>query len=128
MPVRVLLLESDDRERAAMLGALEQAGFVVRTATDPESAMAGIRERWPDVALLGLNGPGCDAMDLLWQVATAKRPVPVVITKGPPGWSPRLTAWLSRGFVEDTPRGCRLVRAVVAAISGLSGAYLPPVA
>lgn len=128
MPVRVLLMAHNDHHRHRMLDALEESGFAVRTAADPDGAVAGLVDQWPDVAVLDLSSPELDAMDLLWQVATVDRPVPVIISHGPRGWGQRLTSWLSRGFLHDTPTTRRMMDAVSTAIRGCAGATLLPVA
>lgn len=128
MPIRVLLMARDDLDRRRMLDALEDAGFAVRTAADPDGALAGLTDQWPDVAVLDLSSPELDAMDLLWRLATVERPVPVIITHGPRGWGKRLTSWLARGFLHDTPTARQMMEAVSRAIRSCAGATLLPVA
>lgn len=126
MPIRVLLMACDDRERRRMLDALEDAGFAVRTAADPEATMAGLADRRADVALLDLSSPELDAMDLLWRIATLERPIPVVISHGPRGWGHRLTSWRVRGFRHDTRATREMMDGVSTAIRSGPGASLPP--
>ncbi|MCY4425730.1 MAG: response regulator [Halieaceae bacterium] len=57
MGIGVLLVEDNDLNRDMLSRRLTRAGYVVRTATDGEEALAKVRELRPDVVLLDLSLP-----------------------------------------------------------------------
>ena len=103
MPTRVLLLEGDDELCHDYRAALEGQGFEVRDVGNADRAVACIREGWPDVAVLNLAAPDIDGFNLLWDIATLERPVPLVISAVPPTRADEVVAWVAEGFVKWTP-------------------------
>ena len=58
LPPRVLVVEDDDSVRAAMVAALTEEGFEVRTEVDGTNASAAIEVFRPDLVLLDVHLPG----------------------------------------------------------------------
>ena len=60
------ILVVDDEPKIADLARdyLEHAGFLVRTATDGEQALAAVRRDRPDLVVLDLGLPGLDGLDV----------------------------------------------------------------
>ena len=121
MEARVLLMEPDSHMRRVRLEALEAAGFSVRTAEDPTSAVAGASDGWPDIAVLNLSSPRVEAMDLLWRMTRLERPVPVIISDPPPAWGERLTDWVAESFSQQSPQLRQAMDAAVRAMDKCAG-------
>lgn len=64
VPVRILLVEDDDRIRAALRLALEDEGYAVTEASSGEAALESFRREPADVALLDLMLPGVDGFEV----------------------------------------------------------------
>jgi DNA-binding response OmpR family regulator len=64
MKTRVLLIEDDERIRAAMRMALEHEGHQVREAVSGEEALRGFAREPSDVVLIDLMLPGVDGFEV----------------------------------------------------------------
>lgn len=74
------VLVVDDELKIARLirDYLEQAGFVVTTASDGQGAIASARQMRPDLIVLDLGLPGIDGLDVIRALRMASN-VPVVV-------------------------------------------------
>jgi CheY-like chemotaxis protein len=72
-PLRIVVAEDSPPMLAMTAAYLEQAGAVVRRATDGTSALALIAEHAPEVVVLDLAMPGLTGFDVLAEL----RPHPV---------------------------------------------------
>ena len=72
-PVSVLLVDDDPVSLHVVRDILTEAGFLVRTTTDPVSALRRIAEEPPDLLLADLRMPEMSGLDLL---RAARRAVP----------------------------------------------------
>jgi DNA-binding NtrC family response regulator len=82
-PIASLLLVDDDAAfRTVMAGELARLGFAVETAASGEEAVARLREREPDVALLDLQLPGISGLDVLKVIREQHHGVEVVMLTG----------------------------------------------
>ncbi|MFL5675928.1 MAG: response regulator transcription factor [Chloroflexota bacterium] len=118
-PVRVVLVDPDDRVRESLCGLLciGDRIVVVGSAGETETALKVIRETSPDVVVLDPRLPDVDGgRSFIAQVrATAARIGVVVLTGGGPDDQHDLAA-VADGFVRKTFRPSDLVAAVVGAV------------
>ena len=74
----VLVVDDELKITRLVRDYLEQAGFVVATASDGPGAMAAARQLKPDLIVLDLGLPGMDGLDVIRALRTAST-VPVVV-------------------------------------------------
>lgn len=79
MAVKTLLVEDDDRIRAALRLALREEGFDVVEACDVAEGLAAYERDQPDVLLVDVMLGNSDGRDLIRQVRTHSQ-VPIIIT------------------------------------------------
>jgi two-component system response regulator DesR len=90
---------------AALLG-LEPDIEVVREVGDGTSAVTAIRELRPDVALVDIEMPGLDGIEVAARVRTTPTKVLILTTFGRPGYLRRAMEAGAYGFVvKDAPAG-----------------------
>ncbi len=77
MKQTIALVDDDRNILTSVTMTLEAEGFVVRTYTDGESALAGILSRPVDLAVLDVKMPRMDGMELL-QRLRARTQLPVI--------------------------------------------------
>ena len=80
----ILLVEDDERSRAALAKLLEHEGYAVRPAADGEQAIEAVRALRPALILLDLMLPGRDGVEVLRSLRSdpATRALRVVILTG----------------------------------------------
>jgi two-component system alkaline phosphatase synthesis response regulator PhoP len=77
--MRTILVVDDELKITRLVrDYLEQAGFVVATASDGKGAMAAARQLKPDLIVLDLGLPGMDGLDVIRSLRTNTN-VPVVV-------------------------------------------------
>ena len=74
----VLVVDDELKITRLVRDYLEQAGFVVVTASDGPGALAASRQTNPDLIVLDLGLPGLDGLDVIRSLRTFS-PVPVVV-------------------------------------------------
>jgi two-component system response regulator RegX3 len=79
MAVKTLLVEDDDRIRAALRLALREEGFEVVEAADVAEGLAAYQRDQPDVLLVDVMLGNSDGRDLIREVRTHSQ-VPIIIT------------------------------------------------
>ena len=79
MAVKTLLVEDDDRIRAALRLALSEEGFEVVEASDVAEGLAAYQRDQPDVLLVDVMLGNSDGRDLIRQVRATSQ-VPIIIT------------------------------------------------
>lgn len=70
-PVKVLLAEDDPTQRLVLAHLVRNAGYVVETASDGESALARILEVTFDILITDLDMPGLDGSRLCQRIRAA---------------------------------------------------------
>ena len=70
-PIRVLLVEDDEKIRASLLFQLRTEGYAVRSAASAEEAepLLGGADALPDLLLLDVRLPGMSGVDLVRRLA-----------------------------------------------------------
>jgi len=77
--MRTVLVVDDELKLTRLLrDYLEQAGFIVVTASDGKAALAAHRQAKPDLIVLDLGLPGLDGLDVIRQLR-AQSSVPIVV-------------------------------------------------
>lgn len=76
---RVLLIEDDEGERAALKSTLSDAGFDVETAKDGGQAHASFSMRKPDLVLLDLILPNESGFEVCERMKQEDESVPVLV-------------------------------------------------
>jgi two-component system alkaline phosphatase synthesis response regulator PhoP len=74
----VLVVDDELKITRLVRDYLEQAGFVVATASDGKGALAAARQLKPDLIVLDLGLPGVDGLDVIRSLRTTSN-VPVVV-------------------------------------------------
>ncbi|MBB1260877.1 response regulator transcription factor [Streptomyces alkaliterrae] len=121
-PLRVLLADDEHLIRgalAALLALEDDLVVVAEAATGPE-AMAMARAHRPDVAVLDLNMPGADGIEV---VTALRREVPecaamIVTGHGRPGHLKQALSAGARGFLPKTVSAQRLAEIIRAVHDG----------
>ncbi len=127
-PIRLLLADDENLFRdalATLLDLQDDLTVVAQAASGPE-AVAMARSAQPDVALLDLQMPGADGIDVARELL-ADRPALgclIVTSHGRPGYLKRALEVGVRGFLPKTSSGAALADAVRTVHRG--GRYVDP--
>ena len=78
MPARILIVEDDERIRAALRLALEDEGNVIDEAASAEEGLPAFQQRPSDVVLVDLMLPGADGFELCRELRR-RSDVPILI-------------------------------------------------
>ena len=92
---RVLVVESDEKLRSSIVGALSDAGYEV--STDYREGMKFVLRFRPDAVVLGANPPQLDCCDLLSEVKASERTQNIRVVMLSPGGSAERTRGLDLG-------------------------------
>ena len=118
MPVRVVLVDADDRVRESLCGliCIGDRIVVVGSAGQAETALDIVRETHPDVVVLDPRLPDVDGgLSFIAHVRAAAPGVRVVVMSGADTDAQRDLASAADAFVRKTFRPNDLVAAVVGA-------------
>lgn len=77
MSHKIVLVDDDKNILTSVTMALEAEGFKVKTYTDGESALAGLLENMPELAVLDIKMPRMDGMEVLAKLRE-KSDLPVI--------------------------------------------------
>ena len=77
MSHKIVLVDDDKNILTSVTMALEAEGFKVKTYTDGESALAGLLENMPELAVLDIKMPRMDGMEVLTKLRE-KSDLPVI--------------------------------------------------
>ena len=76
---RLILVADDDEDILALVKAvLERSGHEVVAVADGEEALASVRTRRPDLAVLDITMPHVDGLEVLRRLRTSGSSVPVL--------------------------------------------------
>lgn len=79
---KVLLVEDDDAAALMYATALRLEGFQVRTASDGLSALRLLEAFEPDVVILDLKLPMASGFEVLHELRSSRRALPVIAVSG----------------------------------------------
>ena len=82
MPRTILIADDEQGVRSSLQRLLEFESYRVVTASDGPAALAAVRDRSIDLALLDIKMPGMDGLEVLAQLHTDQPQLPVVIISG----------------------------------------------
>jgi two-component system response regulator HydG len=80
--VRILVVEDDPENRAAIVRALETSGYKVAETDDAERALETISKHHTDILVTDVQLPGMDGMELLRNVKAASPDIQVILITG----------------------------------------------
>jgi two-component system nitrogen regulation response regulator NtrX len=120
----ILVVDDEADIRDLVSGLLEDEGHSVRTASNAEEALAGIRARKPTLLVLDIwmQGGGMDGLELLDMVKELDADLPVVMISGH-GTIETAVSALKRGaydFIEKPFKSDRLVVVIERALEAAS--------
>ena len=78
-PVQVWLVDDDSAVRWTLERAFRSGGMQAQVFDAPDSALAALRTRSPDVLLAGVEMPGQPGFDLLRRIHAARPELPVIV-------------------------------------------------
>lgn len=86
-PARILVVDDEPEEQQFVRTALEEAGYIVETVGDGETALARLKASRPDLLVVDLIMPGMDGMTLIAAVRQeeALNDVPIILMTGKVG-------------------------------------------
>ena len=116
MSVDILVVDDEQDIRELMSGILEDEGFLPRTASDSDSALAAVRDRLPSLVVLDvwLQNSAMDGIEILEELKNLHPDLPVVIISGH-GTIETAVAAIKKGaydFVEKPFNADRLILVV----------------
>ena len=84
MRKKILLADDDDGVRESLSQVLAIEGYQVIPATNGRQAVACLRNRSPDLALLDINMPGLDGWQTLERMERRRPLIPVIVITARP--------------------------------------------
>jgi DNA-binding NarL/FixJ family response regulator len=117
-PLRVILVDDDERFRAMACRALTTDGVEVLAEIDNGEEVFDAVAHWrPDVVLLDIRLPGMDGLDVARQLRLEEDgPVVILISTLDAAYGRRVAAGLAAGFLPKD----QISRAAVLEIAGLA--------
>jgi two-component system response regulator DesR len=120
--IRILIAEDQAMVRGALasLLAMEPDLEVVAEVARGDEVLGAVRTSAPDVALLDIEMPGANGLDVCEQLATALPALRVLIltTFGRPGYMARAMAGGAAGFLLKDAPASELAEAIRRAVAG----------
>ena len=85
----ILVVEDDDDIREFVRAALEDQGYVIKTATNGQAALDKVRRCPPDAILLDIMMPRLDGWCFLkaYRTLSAQYRAPILVISAAGGWS-----------------------------------------
>jgi two-component system response regulator TctD len=90
--MRLLLVEDDESLAKALCMALQRRGYQVGWVADGVQALMRLRDDAPDLAILDLEVPGIDGLQVLHRARSQGVVVPIVVVSGRGGIGDRVQA------------------------------------
>ena len=113
------ILVADDEEGIRILykEELEEEGYEVKVAANGKEALALLDNFIPDLIILDIKMPDINGIDLLQQIRTMFRDLPVILSSAYPEYQQNLATWSSNAYVVKSSNLANL-KAVVKKILG----------
>lgn len=120
MPLRVVLVDDDDRYRATARRSLAADGVeVVAEVADGEGAVAAVAEWQPDVVLLDIALPGIDGLEVARRLQAGGCAATVVLVSSrDAAYGRRVASGLAAGFVPKDELSLAAISAILAVTDG----------
>lgn len=78
--MHILMIEGNSRFASETRQALTRLGYTVSWLRDARSALVAMRNRTADLALIDLDFPRCDGIDVVKHVRSARMDTPILVT------------------------------------------------
>lgn len=91
-PVRILIIDDEERAREILVAYLEDSGFQVLQASDGQAGIERCRREPPDLVLCDLRMPGMDGLQVLATVTREFPELPILVVSGLGGMSDAIQA------------------------------------
>ena len=124
MSAEILIVDDEPDIRELIGGVLEDEGYLIRTASTAEGALAAITERKPELVILDvwLQGSDMDGLEMLNYLKSIDPVLPVIVISGHGSIETAVTA-IRRGaydFLEKPFKADRLLVVVERALEAAS--------
>src|ERR1700748_2534008 len=125
MATDILFVDAEVDIRELVAGILSDEGYTVRTASNSEEALAGIRARKPALLVLDIwmQGGGMDGLELLDMVKELDPDLPVIMISGHGNIETAVSA-IKRGAYEFLEKPFKSDRLLLVAERALDAANL----
>jgi len=107
MSIRVLITDDEEDFCASLARVLSRRGFVVRTSSSGEEALAALAQEPSDVVVLDLRMPGMDGLATLAEIRRRVPDMPVLLLSGMADL-PSVTSALSQGVTNFIAKPCAI--------------------
>ena len=91
-PVKILIIDDEERAREILVAYLEDSGFQVLQASDGQAGIERCRREPPDLVLCDLRMPGMDGLQVLATVTREFPELPILVVSGLGGMSDAIQA------------------------------------
>ena len=81
-PVKILIIDDEERAREILVAYLEDSGFQVLQASDGQAGIERCRREPPDLVLCDLRMPGMDGLQVLATVTREFPELPILVVSG----------------------------------------------
>jgi CheY-like chemotaxis protein len=108
------ILVADDEEGIRILykEELEEDGYEVAVAANGKEALALLTTFLPDLVILDIKMPEINGLDILQQIRTILRDLPVILSSAYPEYQQNLETWASDAYVVKSSNLANLKAAV----------------
>ena len=79
---RILVVDDDRDACEAISGFLDQSGYAVEAAADPEQALVRLDQVHPDLVVSDLQMPGMSGLELIRRIQARQPGMPVILVTG----------------------------------------------
>ena len=95
------ILVADDEEGIRILykEELEEEGYEVKVAANGKETLELVTACLPDLVILDIKMPDINGLDILQQIRTMFRDLPVILSSAYPEFQHNLTSWASDAYV-----------------------------
>jgi len=95
------ILVADDEEGIRILykEELEEEGYEVKVAANGKETLELVTACLPDLVILDIKMPDINGLDILQQIRTMFRDLPVILSSAYPEYQQNLTTWASDAYV-----------------------------
>lgn len=99
MNPRILVVDDDENHRLLYSRALRQSGYEVETASDADEALARCGDRSFSVAVVDIEMPGLDGLELLGKLREKWPSMSLIINSAYSTYKADFKSWVADGYV-----------------------------